>query len=425
MSGLVEASHAARVVGVLYFALAIVVLSQIIRICFYRHNLLSFQSGFLVLTFSWSAIRSCVFLLNYEPTGAFYFFQWLPVSLELATFLLLSMFCAYLVERGDWEKTRIYWQSGILAAVLFSTLLTLFCSMAVSLFDLNVVRRIHILHAGTVFLALSAILLYYSYHLYDHDHFQGPSLLQPAGENVKKYDVANKMVMICTLLIFCFLLRAFSDLAAAFGMMEYGILEGDGLVDAFRSHPFQASLMLIVWELVPALVVITYFWHIPNVPSTFSSLSSRGVAGSLQRLRAKYGSNSVLPSYALRKFNAKEPSAYTAGDENESMPTKEDLADAIHAQDPIKMAPNGGGATSGRLQKDVPSERTRPFPGKLNIPPTERSKISKLADSGRSISSQSSNPPSLSKEVIRQKDTLFLDNPHRYDTDDEGGTPRR
>lgn len=45
MSGLVEASNAARVVGVLYFALAIAVLSQIIRICLYRHNLLSFQSG--------------------------------------------------------------------------------------------------------------------------------------------------------------------------------------------------------------------------------------------------------------------------------------------------------------------------------------------------------------------------------------------
>mmetsp|Transcript_2749 Transcript_2749/g.12309 ORF Transcript_2749/g.12309 Transcript_2749/m.12309 type:complete len:113 (+) Transcript_2749:690-1028(+) len=106
MSGLVEASNAARVVGVLYFALAIAVLSQIIRICLYRHNLLSFQSGFLVLTFSWSAIRSCAFLFNYEPTGASYFFKWLPVSLELATFLLLAMFCAYLVERGDWEKTR-------------------------------------------------------------------------------------------------------------------------------------------------------------------------------------------------------------------------------------------------------------------------------------------------------------------------------
>mmetsp|Transcript_2749 Transcript_2749/g.12307 ORF Transcript_2749/g.12307 Transcript_2749/m.12307 type:complete len:298 (+) Transcript_2749:1312-2205(+) len=297
--------------------------------------------------------------------------------------------------------------------------------MAVSVFDINVIRRIHILHAGIVFLVLSAILLYYSYHLYDQDHFQGPSLLQPAGEHVKKYDVANKMVMICTLLIFCFLLRAFSDLAAAFGMMENGILEGDGLVDAFRSHPFQASLMLIVWELVPALVVITYFWHIPNVPSTFSSLSSRGAAGSLQRLHAKYGSNSILPSYALRKFNAKEPSAYTAGDENEAMPTKVDLAGAAHAQDPIKIAPNGDRTASGRVQKELPSERTRPFPGKLSIPPTERSKMSKLGESGRSISSHSSNPPSLSKEVIRHKGTLFLDNPHRYDTDDEGGTPRR
>lgn len=43
---------------------------------------------------------------NNRPTLVGFFLEWVPTTLQFATFLLLAMFYAYLVERNDWETKR-------------------------------------------------------------------------------------------------------------------------------------------------------------------------------------------------------------------------------------------------------------------------------------------------------------------------------
>lgn len=88
----------------------------------FRHNLFSFQLGFLVLCFVWGIVRAVFWWLTPvlpEPSVAAIGMLWyeymvlflfsssfrIPINLQFATFSLLVLFYAHLVHRATWEKT--------------------------------------------------------------------------------------------------------------------------------------------------------------------------------------------------------------------------------------------------------------------------------------------------------------------------------
>ena len=76
------------VLTILYSLLCLLVVVQLLRIIIYRHNVVSFQGGFLSLSFLWSALRLLFWFSNTIdwPEWVQLLCYWLPDLLQFATF---------------------------------------------------------------------------------------------------------------------------------------------------------------------------------------------------------------------------------------------------------------------------------------------------------------------------------------------------
>mmetsp|Transcript_12625 Transcript_12625/g.38648 ORF Transcript_12625/g.38648 Transcript_12625/m.38648 type:complete len:213 (+) Transcript_12625:955-1593(+) len=212
------------------------------------------------------------------------------------------------------------------------------------------------------------------------------------------------MLWISRLLILSFLSRAFTNLVATAGWIDYTILDGTRYSTGFRQHPFEATFSLLIWEIIPILVLVAHFWHIPRVRSTFRPLSKRGLIGSLDQLRKQYGSVEALPSSSLGRYAPQvQPQAYVDRGES-ATPTGRTLPSMNEAN------------RFRQLTEDEPDLDARKQNQAANQQGEKASSQKPPAPPGK--------PPSYASKFKVGDNRPLLDNPHRYDTDDENTSLR-
>jgi len=263
----------ATALGIFYILLGLAVGVQLLIIIYQGHDLRSFQAGFLSICFLWAGVRAVLLLFPMQPTAYSFFLEWLPSTLEFATFSMLAMFCQYLtVERHSWQKLRLIWQAVIflaVAAMLASTFVLGLCEVQLGF---QVAMRGHVLVTGIFFGGLAVILAHCAYKLHKSEQ---SSTLQPLfayGRNRNRHRTVERMTYIACGLVVLFAIRSVCDLVVSSGAARYGFLDESRSFVAFHKRPVVVFLTLVLWEIVPALALVASFWQVPEQPSVVHRL---------------------------------------------------------------------------------------------------------------------------------------------------------
>ena len=121
------------VLTILYSLLCLLVVVQLLRIIVYRHNVVSFQGGFLSLSLIWSALRLLFWFSNTLnwPEWVQLLCYWLPDLLQFATFADLVVYYLKIVYIRQWDRIQckvwtIYITANLTVSVALSVWLYLF-----------------------------------------------------------------------------------------------------------------------------------------------------------------------------------------------------------------------------------------------------------------------------------------------------------
>jgi hypothetical protein len=247
--------------ALVYTILTLAVGFQISRILYYRHNIFSFQLGFLSLCFIWGVIRACfwwLFPVLSSPWGIpAMTLLWLPVNLQFSTFSLLVLFFAHLVHRATWEKStkKVFVIAYVATNVIFIIVQTVWLGMYAYYVksgmqhDWLVVAQSSF--AGVVFLLLVFILAGYGWLLH--------SALKTTTSFVQPVPVA---IFPITFIIFVlFLSRSIFDFVNAAG--HWGI----SVTSTTKQDNLVIFILYFFWEICPAVMILGLFWKISYIPS--------------------------------------------------------------------------------------------------------------------------------------------------------------
>lgn len=246
--------------AILYTVLTLAVGFQISRILYYRHNLYSFQLGFLSLCFIWGVIRACfwwLFPIISEPWGVSAMaLLWVPVNLQFATFSLLVLFFAHLVHRATWEKStkKIFAISYIAINVIFFVVQSVWVGMGAyyankkELDEHSWLEVAQSSFSAVVFLILVFILAGYGWLLY--------SALKASHSFVQP--VPTAIFPITFIIFMLFLSRCIFDFVNVAG---YWIVYVDS--NAIRDNLI-IFFLYFFWEILPAVLILGLFWKIPT-----------------------------------------------------------------------------------------------------------------------------------------------------------------
>eukprot|EP01126_Amoeba_proteus_P042821 TRINITY_DN4664_c0_g1_i5.p1 TRINITY_DN4664_c0_g1~~TRINITY_DN4664_c0_g1_i5.p1 ORF type:complete len:158 (+),score=6.95 TRINITY_DN4664_c0_g1_i5:251-724(+) len=119
----IEIRSSSFVLFLLYATVTLVVLFQICRIIYYRHNLLHYQFLFLIYSFFWGCLRSVFWLLIPWTSVQEIFLQGIALQIQFWTFTLIVLFFSQMTYKI--EKTWATYRTLALAIYVFLNLLFL------------------------------------------------------------------------------------------------------------------------------------------------------------------------------------------------------------------------------------------------------------------------------------------------------------
>eukprot|EP01103_Thecamoeba_quadrilineata_P011356 TRINITY_DN2693_c0_g1_i1.p1 TRINITY_DN2693_c0_g1~~TRINITY_DN2693_c0_g1_i1.p1 ORF type:complete len:324 (+),score=19.27 TRINITY_DN2693_c0_g1_i1:90-1061(+) len=259
------------VLSLLYLLLTIAEGFQIARIIYYRHNLFSFQCGFLLLCFTWGIARWLFFLLVCiveSNAMSISYLYWLTFNLQFATFSLLVLFYAYVVNK---HKSEAWRKRSLIVYVIVNVLFL--CIMLALLVSLtldqtsNALSELFPCCVGSMFLFLVLILAYYGWQV--ADQIRSSNLVTPL---IPKGDSPLMIVIVTMIIVVLYVSRCIYDFISAFDS-SLAISLGSYCA-SYDSSNILYCLVFVVWELTPTTLVLFLFWRIPKSPVTLGMKST-------------------------------------------------------------------------------------------------------------------------------------------------------
>lgn len=243
----------------MYSLIVLVCLVQIGRIVYYRHNRRSFQAGFLYLALAFAGLRVLYYLatLGYIHDAdesamcvLVHVSYHLPLLCQFAMYTLLMLFFAYLCHRAQWAQSRFRF---ILYAALLNGLWLVFYATRLAFYIAHhCARPSHIewkvIHACDALLSLLLILALTALSL---------RLLRKTrmtNANLLSYPHTLKRITVLTVFLQIVLTSR----------VVYNILAVISIsLVVWKSDDATVFVLLVVWEIIPTVVVLIYFYRIP------------------------------------------------------------------------------------------------------------------------------------------------------------------
>jgi len=242
---------------------------QLLRIVYYRHKILSFQFGFLVLCFFWALLRALFFgfFMSLGNIPAYLIVYWSPINIQFATFSLLVVYYAHLhhKQKSEWYSLKRRYTG------LWATLNCLFLLLAISWLILGAkydhlngndvvepqwLTSLHLSFSGLVFLLLSIVIGWHAW--------RAANLMKESEQAHSQPKFAGKLslrriLMVSILLFLLFAIRCFYDFIVSTNILATWHIE------VSSGTTFVALLTFIVFfifEIIPTILVLALFGQV-------------------------------------------------------------------------------------------------------------------------------------------------------------------
>jgi len=253
--------------ALLYFAMLVVVVVQLARILWYKHNLWSFQFSFLVLCFIWSTLRGFYYMFRpqlRDAIAARSWLEWIPVNVEFATISMLVVFYASLAYKQTWRQTH---RLRVLLAyavtnVLFVCIVLAQCvylQVTSSSGDFVTLNPGQLSLAQQIFVLVVYLILAVTLHVYMMKVIhvaQEPSIkvaLQSSLLSTSQLFVTNSIIVVLFL----------SRCAYLMVVLLLNVGRGQSKANAILESEIVIAIEAVAWEIFPTGLIIAAFWKIP------------------------------------------------------------------------------------------------------------------------------------------------------------------
>jgi hypothetical protein len=291
----IETASYSFVIAIFYFVEVLLTSYQLLRIVYYKHKFVHYQSAFLGLCWLWSLLRAVYFLLlqpqpyilgiapnesasaraNSIMANVFY---WLPFNIQFATFSLLVLYYAEVIYKKNWRRKRrrqfvsIYCIVNIVFlawVVVYLVLDDVFAFSshrdAAQVAPLDIVAEVF---AGTIFLVLICMLAYYGLRirmLAKQGKIQVP--FQPkVGNSTRRVEFATLVIFVIYATRTVYDYVSISNVTATL-VVRAGLEPYPDLV---------VFLLYCWWEITPTMLIIVLFWNMATGGGGLSSAAVRG-----------------------------------------------------------------------------------------------------------------------------------------------------
>ncbi|KYQ92171.1 hypothetical protein DLAC_07012 [Tieghemostelium lacteum] len=245
-----------------YTIITLIILFQIGRILYNKHNIFSFRFGFLVLGLLWGIMRTLLWLVieSNSQMGVLILFS-IPINIQFATFSLLVLFYAHVVHRHSWE--RVTKKRFTIAYCIVNVVLLILQCVWIALNYKNTpdgssssaeeppwIGQVQSILTGIVFLLLVSILAFYGWRL--------NIILKTTKSQQFQSQLPMSIIPITFFIFLCFFSRCIFDFVSAFGIGEIN-LGNPNVRDSIT-----IIVSYFVWEIIPFILILILFWRIPT-----------------------------------------------------------------------------------------------------------------------------------------------------------------
>eukprot|EP01120_Amphizonella_sp_Union-15-10_P012228 TRINITY_DN5396_c0_g1_i4.p1 TRINITY_DN5396_c0_g1~~TRINITY_DN5396_c0_g1_i4.p1 ORF type:complete len:325 (-),score=24.07 TRINITY_DN5396_c0_g1_i4:64-1038(-) len=243
--------------ALVYLAATLLVIFQLLKIIYYKHNLRSFQVGFLLFCLVWGVLRCVFWLLIPWNSLNEQIIQGLSLNIQFATFSFLALYFARLVHRKMTPLNERFYKVIGIVVYLEINLILLTVQIFFMLYLINRDDK-HVQVWISLFVSLMYFLLSLSIAIYGGIVIR---LIRFSRLKVPFVTGKGPFIVGTVLTILVFFSRGIRDALAAW---DIGVIT--------LSDPSKQSLQLqiflfvcsFVWEIVPTVLVIILFWRIPK-----------------------------------------------------------------------------------------------------------------------------------------------------------------
>lgn len=240
--------------------------AQLARIAAFGHRKASYISAFLLLCLLWTGLRTFTFGLVTEdvvdvPFWLLLLLQVLPINIQFATFSLLVLFFGRVVHSQTWELRQRVWFFAVWSAT--NIVLLMLAAIWIALTSGRETEDafhygVRQMFTAVVFLLLVAVLTHYgvllAHFIAQHEAHGAQSVAALAVRGRSR----RSILLLTAAILVIFVSRCSFDIVAAFTGYRINADQTDA------GQATAAFVVFIVWEIVPALSVIVFFWHIPR-----------------------------------------------------------------------------------------------------------------------------------------------------------------
>jgi len=296
---------------------------------YYKHNPKSLEISLYVCVGFWALLRALFFLLSpiFPESKVLFFIYTIPTNIELAVYSLLLLYCAQRVHFVKWRKIRwrVYWSFIIVNTILFlinciATLVVIFND-----YQSNMPSIVNSIMFLIIFSIIAVAFVTYSIVL----------IRQKERDPRFKHENQKALIALTITITLCMSIHCIWDAVKMILELHVHIPSSD------IGSQVTIFFMFLVWELIPACVVIIFFGRIAigderivqrptdsQVSVTIASVNNiEGPAGSKANLlepeekakllpasrRSMDGSSPGSLSNSLRHNGTVIPSAVTRG----------------------------------------------------------------------------------------------------------------
>nr|QVK45726.1 G protein-coupled receptor [Proales similis] len=270
---------------------------QLFFILYYKYKRLSYQTGLLFLSLIWSGLRISLFSFYFQnaedanklPFAPYFVLYCLPVVLQFCTLTLLVLYYGQVffkvATRDRQQKNNFYLRIVILISIgmfLCSSVISAYLTRQVCILnaqlqkcDLYKITLVRVSINDILFVVYGFLLGYYIFKL------ANLSISYAIPEYYKISIFKAMVVIVCT--SFMLISRTIYNLLAItiedsrvpdFGFDWINVSDQADLVNLTETNKFITFvLVLLIWELIPAFVIITLF-RVKAVNGTASFIRS-------------------------------------------------------------------------------------------------------------------------------------------------------